>query len=259
MSDATHASTGIWLVRAESEALGAVLQSQVGGVVYRPWSNSAVTQKQQFADVYRQHAQWVMVAASGIAVRFLDGLAQDKHSDPALVVLDEAGRYAVSLLAGHEGGANRLAYRVANAVGAVPVITTATEALKPLVVGIGCRKGIAAGRIEAAVRQALGVLDLNQVREVATVDLKANEPGLLEFCARYDLPLRVFAHATVAARPWVTQASDWVRQNVGLDGVCEPCALIACPRGKLVVPKMTLDGVAVAVIEDKWMQACVVY
>ena len=104
MSDATHASTGIWLVRAESEALGAVLQSQVGGVVYRPWSNSAVTQKQQFADVYRQHAQWVMVAASGIAVRFLDGLAQDKHSDPALVVLDEAGRYAVSLLAGHEGG-----------------------------------------------------------------------------------------------------------------------------------------------------------
>lgn len=250
-----NASLGIWLVRAESEALAAVLQEQLGGVLYRPWLNSAVTHKQQFAAVYRQHAQWVMMAASGIAVRFLDGLALDKHSDPALVVLDEAGRYAVSLLAGHEGGANRLAYRVANAVGALPVVTTATEAMKPLVVGIGCRKGVSAERIEAAVRQALGAFNLNQVREVVTIDLKANEPGLIEFCARHDVPLRILAHATVAARAWVTQASDWVRQNVGLDGVCEPCALIACARGKLVVPKMTLDGVAVSVVEDKWMEA----
>jgi len=218
VSEEINASLGIWLVRAEGEALVAMLQSQLGGALYRPWLNSAVAQKQQFAAVYRQHAQWVMVAASGIAVRFLDGLAQDKHSDPALVVLDEAGRYAVSLLAGHEGGANRLAYRVANAVGAVPVITTATEALKPLVIGIGCRKGVSVERIEAAVLQALAVLDqrrLNEVREMATIDLKADEPGLVEFCARHDLPLRVFARAAVAARPWVTQPSDWVRQNVG--------------------------------------------
>lgn len=258
MSGSINAPLGIWLVRAESEVLAAVVQAQLGGMLYRPWLNPAVTQKQQFAAVYRQHAQWVMVAASGIAVRFLDGLAQDKHSDPALVVLDEAGRYAVSLLAGHEGGANRLAYRVANAVDAVPVVTTATEALRPLVVGIGCRKGVSAERIEAAVQQALeglGGRRLNDVREVATIDLKADEPGLIEFCARHDLPLRVFARDTVAARAWVTQPSDWVRQNVGLDGVCEPCALIACTRGKLVVPKMALDGVAVAVVEDKWMEA----
>jgi cobalt-precorrin 5A hydrolase len=39
---------------------------------------------------------------------------------------------------------------------------------------------------------------------------------------------------------------------VGLDGVCEPCALIACGRGRLVVPKTTLDGVAIAVVEDDW-------
>lgn len=263
MTEPRHESLGIWLVRAESEALVAELQAQLGGALYRPWLNPAVAQKQQFAAAYRQHAQWVMVAASGIAVRFLDGLAQDKHSDPAVVVLDEAGRYAVSLLAGHEGGANRLAYRVANAVGAVPVVTTATEALKPLVLGIGCRKGVSAGRIEAAVRQALEVLGgrgLDEVRELATVDLKADEPGLIDFCERHGLPLRVFARAMLAARPWVTQPSDWVRQNVGLDGVCEPCALIACARGKLVVPKMTLDGVAVAVVEDNcmentWMEA----
>lgn len=254
---------GIWLVRPESEALANVLQNQLGGVIYRPWLNikkgdqpvsptayATASQKQQFAAAYRHHKQWIMIAASGIAVRFLEGLAQDKHSDPAVVVLDEAGRFAVSLLAGHEGGANRLAYRVANAIGAVPVITTATEALKPLVVGIGCRKGITAEQIAAAVHQALGGRQLNEVREIATIDLKANEPGLVEFCQQHDLPLRVLASATVAARPWVTKASDWVQQNVELPGVCEPCALIASSRGRLIVPKTALNGVAVAVVED---------
>ncbi len=241
---------GIWLVRPESEALALALQERLGGVLYRPWLDTATPQKEQFAAAYRQQSQWIMIAASGIAVRFLEGLAQDKHSDPAVVVLDEAGRFAVSLLAGHEGGANRLAYRVANVTGAVPVITTATEALKPLVVGIGCRKGVTAGQIAAAVKQALGGRQLNEVREIVTIDLKANEPGLLDFCELHDLPLRVLASATVAARPWVTKASDWVQQNVGLPGVCEPCALIAGARGRLIVPKTALNGVAVAVVED---------
>ena len=247
-------SLGIWLVRAQGEALASALQARLGGEVYRPWLN-AMAQKEQFAATYQQHAQWIMLVASGIAVRFLDGLVQDKHSDPAVVVLDEAGRYAISLLAGHEGGANRLAYRVANAIGAVPVITTATEAVKPLVLGIGCRKDVPAERIEAAVYRALGERTISEIREMATIDLKANEPGLIEFCERHGLPLRIFSREIVAARPWVTQPSDWVKQNVGLDGVCEPCALIACARGKLIVPKTALDGVAVALVEDKqWME-----
>jgi cobalt-precorrin 5A hydrolase len=250
MNVAADWSLGIWLVRAEGEALALTLQARLGGTIYRPWLNPEVAQKQQFAAAYRQHGQWLMLAASGIAVRFLDGLALDKHSDPALVVLDEAARFAVSLLAGHEGGANRLAYRVANAVGAVPVVTTATEALKPLVVGIGCRKGVPAERIEAAVCKALGERRISEIREIATIDLKAQEPGLLDFCERHDLPLRVIATAAVAARPWVTQPSAWVQQNVGVDGVCEPCALIASGRGSLLVPKTTLDGVAVAVVQD---------
>lgn len=245
---------GIWLVRPESEGLATVLQTRLGGELHRPWLNAAMPQKAQFAAAYHLYAQWIMIAASGIAVRFLDGLVQDKHSDSALVLLDEAGRYAVSLLAGHEGGANSLAYRVANAVGAVPVITTATEALKPLVVGVGCRKDVPVERIEAAVCHALGERQIAEIREVATIDLKANEPGLLEFCKRHSVPLRVLAREAVAARPWVTKPSDWVRKNVGLDGVCEPCALMACGRGKLIVPKTALDGVAVAIVEDKgWL------
>lgn len=240
---------GIWLVRAQAEALGRAIQARLGGELYRPWLQQ-VPQKEQFAAAFAQHTQWVMVCATGIAVRFLDGLPKNKHCDPAVVVLDEGSRFAISLLSGHEGGANRLAYRIANAVGAVPVVTTATEALKPLVVGIGCRKGVAVERIEAGVAKALGERKLNEVREVATIDLKAEEPGLIEFCDRHELPLRVFSREAVAARPWTTVPSEWVQKNVGVDGVCEPCALIASMRGKLLVPKTTLDGVAVAVVED---------
>ncbi|MDD5462530.1 MAG: cobalamin biosynthesis protein [Methylococcales bacterium] len=250
-----NSELGIWLVRSENEALASVLQTQLGGTLYRPWLNIALAQKDQFTTAYRLHRQWIMIAASGIAVRFLGGLAQDKHSDPAVVVLDEAGRFAVSLLAGHEGGANYLAYRVANAIGAVPVITTATEALKPLVVGIGCRKGVPVERIAVAIQHALGKRHINEIREIATIDLKANEPGLLEFCEQYSVPLRVLEHKTVAARAWVTKKSDWVQKNVELPGVCEPCALMANPRGALIVPKLALDGVAVAIVEDNhWIE-----
>jgi cobalt-precorrin 5A hydrolase len=250
MTASAHHSLGIWLVRAEGAVLAATLHEQLGGTIYQPWLNTTATQKQQFADVYRHHTQWIMIAASGIAMRFIDGLAHDKHSDPAVVVIDEAGRHAISLLAGHEGGANRLAYRVANIVGAVPVITTATEALKPLVLGVGCRKDVEVERIAAAIQQALGARQLHEVREIATIDLKANEPGLLAFCEQHDIPLRVIASSTVAARAWVTQPSEWVKQNVGLEGVCEPCALIAAARGKLIVPKTALNGVTVAIVED---------
>ena len=104
--------------------------------------------------------------------------------------------------------------------------------------------------IDAAVRLALGIRDMSDVREVATVDLKAHEPGLVAFAEQHGLPLRVFSHAALAERPWVTRASAWVETAVGLSGVCEPCALLASPRGRLAVPKTTHDGVAVAVAED---------
>src|SRR4051794_3352385 len=95
---------GIWLVRAEAEHLGQILQARLDGELFRPWLNTTTPQKDQFATTSRQCTQWIMIAASGIAVRFLDGLTEDKHNDPAVVVLDESGRYAISLVAGHEGG-----------------------------------------------------------------------------------------------------------------------------------------------------------
>ena len=249
---------GIWLVRCEADAIGGVLHARFGGILYRPWQLDG-NHRAQFAAAFRQHRLWVIVGAAGIAVRFLDGLTADKQTDPAVVVVDEAARHAIALLGGHEGGANALAYRVATALGATPVITTATEANKPLVAGIGCRRDVSATQIGDALMQALALAPagrrLDEVREIATIDLKQDEPGLLAFCTAHGLPLRVIARASIAARAWVTRPSEWVMQNVGVEGVCEPCALIAAARGTLLVPKTTLDGVAVAIVEDQWSNA----
>ncbi|WP_216320412.1 cobalamin biosynthesis protein [Deinococcus aestuarii] len=240
----------VWPVRRESEALAERLADGLGAALHRPWQ-SAERQLTAFRSTFHTTRAWVLIGAVGIAVRFLSGLPESKHSDPAVVVLDDAARFAVALLGGHEGGANALAYRVARLTGAVPVVTTATEATRPLTLGIGCRRGVSAEQVEAAVTHALAGRPLTDVREVATVDLKADEAGLLAFCDRYGLPLRVIAHADVEARPYVTQPSAWVQQSVGLPGVCEPCALIASPRGRLIVPKTALNGVTVAVVEDR--------
>ncbi len=67
------------------------------------------------------------IMASGIVVRLIAPLLTRKSTDPAVVVLDEKGRFAVSLVSGHLGGANRLACEVAALIGAEPVITTASD------------------------------------------------------------------------------------------------------------------------------------
>lgn len=71
---------------------------------------------------------FVLFLASGAAVRLIAPLLRDKHTDPAVVCVDQAGRFVVALVGGHDGGANALAVEVAGVLGAEPVITTATDA-----------------------------------------------------------------------------------------------------------------------------------
>jgi cobalt-precorrin 5A hydrolase len=78
----------------------------------------------------------VLFMPVGAAVRLLAPSILDKHSDPPVVCVDEAGRFVVSLLSGHLGGADQLAQEVADALGATPVVTSAAHVIGTLAVDL---------------------------------------------------------------------------------------------------------------------------
>ena len=84
----------------------------------------------------------VLFLATGAAVRLIAPLLEDKRRDPGVVCVDDSGRFAVALAGGHAGGANRLAGRVAESLGAMPVVTTASDSLDvPALDSLGERLG----------------------------------------------------------------------------------------------------------------------
>jgi cobalt-precorrin 5A hydrolase len=109
--------------------------------------------------IWGEYDAIIAVMALGIVVRLVGPLAADKRRDPAVVVVDEAGRFAISVLGGHGAGANELARAVAEALGAVPVISTASDVHRlPAVDRIGRAWGWTIERAENLTRVAAAVV-----------------------------------------------------------------------------------------------------
>lgn len=314
---------------AEAGAAATPFTGELKGLIARLWG---------------RYGGFAFVMATGIVVRMVAPYLAGKGQDPAVVVLDEAGRFAVSLLAGHLGGANRLAIELATASGGTPVITTATDVngltawdeaarqtgmrveplahiknlnslllegghialvdrrgrvapffantpgievhttfaaalqsgatglvfvthrhipdldrrpnlliLRPLdlMVGIGCNRGIAADEIESAVVTELGraFLAFASVGRLASIQDKADEPGLLEFAARHALPLDFYTAPQLNSVSTPSPASPHALEAVGAHGVCEPAAILAAAGGPLLITKKKCGNVTVAVAE----------
>lgn len=278
----------------------------------------------------------VFVGAAGIAVRAVAPFVKSKASDPAVLCMDEQGHFVISLLSGHLGGANELTRTIAAELGALPVITTATDAggrfsvddfarrenlyldslklakeiaadvlelrtisvysdfelcgpvppglcvqnrgelgisisldesydpfprtlhLVPriTVLGIGCKKGTPAEKIERIVKRVMeqNQLSMHSLAKVASIDLKKEEPGLLEFCGKYGLPLLTYTAEELSGTEHEEELSEseFVKQVTGVGSVCERSALRASGRKRLLQGKTAADGVTLAIAVEKY-------
>jgi cobalt-precorrin 5A hydrolase len=337
----------------------------------------------------------IYVGAVGICVRTIAPYIKSKTRDPAVVVIDETGRYVIPVLSGHLGGANDLARRIARLTGAEPVITTATDLahafsvdawariqgcvvenpgrikyvsskilagddiviaseypisgevpehvivrecrdaesrntcirgrnccpgmhcgiderdertvcekedsdaafgkaddsvvhcgiderdersaceaedadaalticrrdtenvqvlrLVPRIVcaGVGCRRGIPARNIENAIRTAFeeSCISENALCGVFSIDIKANEEGLREFCESRRLPLVTFSAEDLMNVTGTFTQSAFVKEITGVDNVCERSAVLGAGsdcEDSLIFRKHVYDGVTVA-------------
>lgn len=122
-----------------------------------------------------------------------------------------------------------------------------------ITIGIGCRKGTSAERIEKLVMEVLKEQYLypEAVCQVATIDLKADEPGLLQFCEAYQLPLKTFTAGELKEAEGEFSNSKFVEAITGVDNVCERSAVLA-GDGELFVKKTCGDGVTCACVRKDW-------
>lgn len=285
-------------------------------------------------------AALIFIGACGIAVRSIAPYVKSKQTDPAVLVIDETGKFAISLLSGHLGGANELTGQAAEIIGSQAVITTATDrnhrfavdvfarqngcvisdmrlakevsaALlfgepvgfysdfpydgelpegltvgdkekrpelgicitvrsdrrpflktlylipKVLTAGIGCRKGTEAAAIretaEEACRQT-GVF-AEAIGQVASIDLKKEEPGLLEYCREQGVPFIVYSAEELKRADGVFSESAFVQKITGVENVCERSAVLGSrteDEGKLLCHKHIGAGVTAALAQKKW-------
>lgn len=297
---------------------------------------------------FKEQDALIFIGACGIAVRSIAPYVVGKKTDPAVLVIDECGRFVISLLSGHLGGANELAAKTSEILGATPVITTATDlhdqfavdvfakkngcsifrmkaakevsaallAGEPVgfysefpwegdlpkglilcdreghpvgkneekqsvpevgiavtvhenaepfssvthvvprifALGIGCRKGKdTEGIIQAAehVRKEMGIYP-EAFCQIASIDLKKEEPGILALSEKYGIPFITYTEEELLKVSGEFTASSFVKKITGVDNVCERSAVLGSGSGTLVQKKKAADGVTTAVAAREW-------
>ena len=276
--------------------------------------------------------------AAGIAVRKIAPFVKDKTSDPAVLVMGEDGKYVISLLSGHLGGANVWTREIAQVLEAQPVITTASDVrsmpsldewaakcgleiddmkmakriaayllsrknpemrkeqgsdgpenrfgnqkgsgqkkaqgetvkyricitdksdlasdsgtliLRPkcYVLGVGCRRDTNPEAMKKFLTDFMkkNRIDPRLVKCICSVDRKKDEKAVKEAARMLKVPFTVFSAEELASVPGSFSTSDFVRDTVGVDNVCERAALLgAGTQGQLTVKKTVADGMTAA-------------
>ena len=272
-------------------------------------------------DKYDLH---IFVAALGAVVRIIEGKFESKDTDPAVITVDDHANFVISLLSGHLGGANEECKKIANGIGAIPVITTASdvggkiavdtlsqkikaklESLedakrvtslivngenvsihlpknivendkncagaiivsnrknieiskiipKNIVLGIGCKRNTPKEKIIEKINYVMETqnLEMSSIKRSASAWVKSDEIGLLEAMEELNIPIEFFEKEEILkVENLVEERSEFVKNQIGVYGVSEPCAYLASgKRGSFLVKKVKLGGVTISIFEEE--------
>ncbi len=116
--------------------------------------------------------------------------------------------------------------------------------------GIGCRRGISEELLESGLKSALAEqgLVIEQVKALASIDLKKDEPALLSLAEKYRIPFAVYTARELGEIREVTSRSDFVERTAGVDNVCERAALLCGKGGKLIQGKRIGESMTSALV-----------
>ena len=136
-----------------------------------------------------------------------------------------------------------------------PFLHTLYLTPKVVTLGIGCRKGTPMEKIEKAVSEAREWLQIPEeaLFQAASIDLKKEEPGIVEYCQKRGIPYVTFSAEELQALEGEFTPSSFVQSVAGVDNVCERSALLASGGGRLILRKTAGDGVTVALAMKEWI------
>lgn len=288
--------------------------------------------------LWHEYSVLIFVMATGIVVRQIASFIDRKDRDPAILVLDEEGKFIIPLLSGHLGGANAWATYLAEQIGASAVITTASDVrgmvapdeyarrygwkvepinhlpsvnrllleqgflkvwssymvnadcewlndkhyhflseserkeanvildafLEPTIsddciylvppilsIGVGCRRGVSKEAVLAEIITGLEQIGstVKAVAGIYSIDLKADEIGIIEAAKFLGVPFQTFSAEKIQSVNELQQLSqsDYVLEKIGVSGVCEAASLLGTQKGRLILPKISCQGVTVAI------------
>ena len=272
-------------------------------------------------DKYDLH---IFVAALGAVVRIIEGKFKSKDTDPAVITVDDHANFVISLLSGHLGGANEECKKIANGIGAIPVITTASDVSgkiavdtlsqkikaklesledakrvtslivngenvsihlpknivendkncagaiivsnrknieiskiipKNIILGIGCKRNTPKEKIIEKINYVMETqnLEMSSIKRSASAWVKSDEIGLLEAMEELSIPIEFFEKEEILkVENLVEERSEFVKNQIGVYGVSEPCAYLASSkRGSFLVKKVKLGGVTISIFEEE--------
>ncbi|MBM9520618.1 cobalamin biosynthesis protein [Desulforhopalus vacuolatus] len=278
----------------------------------------------RLARAWSEYDAFICIMATGIVVRAIAPLLRDKTIDPCVLVMDEKGNNVISLLSGHLGGGNALTLRVAQEIGANPVITTASDTLKlaaldlwaqemrlvppprpqlnalsarlvnegrlrawcdvevtglpqglemtthlkdadflvshrlyavelpqfypqNVVIGTGCNRDTPAEEFETAMTGLLSGLGLarQSIRNLASIDAKNNEVGLLHFAEKNRWSIDFFDRDAINTLKNL-EISFAAMKAVGAIGVAEPTCLLSAGSEVLLSRKRKWKNITMA-------------